>query len=180
MIGKVLDANNLYKAQRKVERNKGTSGVDGMKTMELSAYIAEHREALLSSILAHQYIPNPILGVCIPKGKGKTRLLGIPTVVDRWLQQSVNQQLMVVLDYEFEPFSYGFRPNKNLHKAVLQAQQYINTGYQDIVDIDLQGFFDEVDHTKLLQLIYNKVQCPTTLRLIRKWLRAPISINGYL
>src|SRR5690554_8196936 len=79
---------------------------------------------------------------------------------------------MVKLEYQFEPSSHGFPPNKNLHKAVLQAQQYINTGYQDIVDIDLQGFFDEVDHMRLLQLIYNKVKCPTTLRLIRKWLRA--------
>ncbi len=180
MIEKVLEAKNLYKAQRKVERNKGACGVDGMKTTELSAYIAEHRDDLLSSIHTHRYIPDPILGVSIPKGMGKTRLLGIPTVVDRWLQQSVNQQLMVEFEYEFEPFSYGFRPNKNLHKAVLQAQQYINTGYQDIVDIDLQGFFDEVDHMRLLQLIYNRVKCPTTLRLIRKWLRAPIRISGRL
>lgn len=180
MIEKVLEAKNLYKAQRKVERNKGACGVDGMKTTELAAYIAEHRDDLLSSIRTHRYVPDPILGVSIPKAMGKTRLLGIPTVVDRWLQQSVNQQLMVEFEYEFEPFSYGFRPNKNLHKAVLQAQQYINTGYQDIVDIDLQGFFDEVDHMRLLQLIYNKVKCPTTLRLIRKWLRAPIRINGRL
>lgn len=180
MIEKVLEAKNLYKAQRKVERNKGACGVDGMKTTELAAYIAEHRDDLLSAIRTHRYVPDPILGVSIPKGMGKTRLLGIPTVVDRWLQQSVNQRLMVEFEYDFEQFSYGFRPNKNLHKAVLQAQQYINTGYQDIVDIDLQGFFDEVDHMRLLQLIYNKVKCPTTLRLIRKWLRAPIRINGRL
>jgi group II intron reverse transcriptase/maturase len=87
---------------------------------------------------------------------------------------------MVHFEYDFEPVSYGFRPQKNIQKAVLQAQQYINNGYQDIVDIDLKGFFDQVDHCILLQLIYHKVKCPTTLRLIRKWLRVPILINGKL
>ena len=82
---------------------------------------------------------------------------------------------MVHFEYDFEPVSYGFRPQKNIQKAVLQAQQYINNGYQDIVDIDLKGFFDQVDHCILLQLIYHKVKCPTTLRLIRKWLRVPVA-----
>ena len=180
MIEKVLSAENLYKASRKVMRNKGSCGVDGMQTTGLPTFIIEVQESLLATIRNESYIPQPILGVCIPKGKGKTRLLGIPTVVDRWLQQGVNQQLMAEFEYEFEPFSYGFRPNKNLQKAVLQAQGYINDGYQDIVDIDLEGFFDQVDHRILLQLIYNKVQCPITLRLIRKWLRSPISENGKL
>lgn len=180
MIEKVLEATNLFKATRQVERNKGTSGVDGMKTMELSAYIAENRLEILDTIRRNSYVPDSILGVNIPKGKGKTRLLGIPTVVDRWLQQALSQQLMVQFEYDFEPVSYGFRPQKNIQKAVLQAQQYINDGYQDIVDIDLKGFFDEVDHCILLQLIYHKVKCRTTLRLIRKWLRAPILINGKL
>ena len=180
MIEKVLEATNLFKATRQVERNKGTSGVDGMKTMELSAYIAENRLEILDTIRRNSYVPDSILGVNIPKGKGKTRLLGIPTVVDRWLQEALSQQLMVQFEYDFEPVSYGFRPQKNIQKAVLQAQQYINDGYQDIVDIDLKGFFDEVDHCILLQLIYHKVKCRITLRLIRKWLRAPILINGKL
>jgi group II intron reverse transcriptase/maturase len=101
-------------------------------------------------------------------------------VVDRCLQQAVNQLLITKFEYEFEPFSFGFRPKKNIHKALLQAQEYINDGFQDIVDIDLKGFFDEVDHCLLLQLVYNKVNCPVTLRLIRKWLRAPILIKGRL
>jgi group II intron reverse transcriptase/maturase len=180
MIEKVLEATNLFKASRQVERNKGASGVDGMKTTALSTYISENRSTILSTIRRNSYNPNPILGVNIPKGQGKTRLLGIPTVVDRWLQQAVSQQLMVHFEYDFEPVSYGFRPQKNIQKAVLQAQGYINSGYQDVVDIDLKGFFDEVDHCILLQLIYHKVKCPTTLRLIRKWLRAPILINGKL
>lgn len=180
MIAQVLSATNLYKAERQVMRNKGASGIDRMSHQKLPEYIRENRSELLLSICNNSYVPQAILGVTIPKGNGKTRLLGIPTVVDRWLQQAVSQQLMTKFEYEFETFSYGFRPQKNIQKAVLQSQRYINDGYQDIVDIDLKGFFDEVDHGILLQLIYNKVQCPTTLRLIRKWLRAPISIHGKL
>jgi RNA-directed DNA polymerase len=116
----------------------------------------------------------------IPKSNGKTRLLGVPTVVDRWLQQAVSQQLASKFELEFEDESYGFRPQKNTQKAVQQSLRNINDGYQDIVDIDLKSFFDEVQHYKLLQLTYQKVKCPTTLWLIRKWLRAPISINGRL
>lgn len=180
MIAQVLEATNLYKAARQVMRNKGASGIDSMSHQKLPEYIRENRSELLLSICNNSYVPQAILGVPIPKGNGKTRLLGIPTVVDRWLQQAVSQQLMTKFEYEFETFSYGFRPQKNIQKAVLQAQRYINDGYQDIVDIDLKGFFDEVDHCILLQLIYNKVQCPTTLRFIRKWLRVPISIHGKL
>ncbi|MDC1505733.1 group II intron reverse transcriptase/maturase [Winogradskyella sp.] len=180
MIAQVLEATNLYKAERQVMRNKGASGIDSMSHQKLPEYIRANRSELLLSICNNSYVPQAILGVTIPKGKGKTRLLGIPTVVDRWFQQAVSQVLMTKFEYEFESFSYGFRPQKNIQKAVLQAQQYINDGYQDIVDIDLKGFFDEVDHCILLQLIFNKVQCPTTLRLIRKWLRVPISIHGKL
>jgi group II intron reverse transcriptase/maturase len=104
----------------------------------------------------------------------------VPTVVDRWLQQAVSQQLAIKFELDFEEESYGFRPKKNLHQAVQKSLVHINDGYQDIVDIDLKSFFDEVQHYKLLQLIYNKVKCPTTLWLIRKWLRAPILINGRL
>ena len=178
MIEKVLEAKNLYKASRQVIRNKGTSGLDAMKVTELEKYILANRTSILSSIRKESYLPKPILGVRIPKSQGKTRLLGIPTVVDRWLQQAVQQQLQTKFEFEFEPHSYGFRPKKNLQQAVLQAKSYINSGLQDIVDIDLKSFFDEVDHCILMQLIYNKVKCSSTLRLIRKWLRSPIVIEG--
>jgi group II intron reverse transcriptase/maturase len=180
MIAEVSQAGNLYKAAHKVMQNNGASGVDGMPVSKLALYIRANRDQIATSIHTNGYIPQAILGVPIPKEKGKPRLLGIPTVVDRCLQQAVNQILMTKFEYEFEPFSYGFRPKKNIHKAVLQAQEYINDGFQDIVDIDLKGFFDEVDHCLLLQLVYNKVDCPVTLRLIRKWLRAPILIKGRL
>ena len=180
MIAEVLQASNLYSAAQQVAGNKGASGVDGMSVSKLVQYIRANRDQISNSIHSNSYIPQAILGVSIPKGRGRTRLLGIPTVVDRCLQQAVNQLLITKFEYEFEPFSFGFRPKKNIHKALLQAQEYINDGFQDIVDIDLRGFFDEVDHCLLLQLVYNKVNCPVTLRLIRKWLRAPILIKGRL
>jgi group II intron reverse transcriptase/maturase len=180
MIEKVLNRKNLFKAYRRVEQNKGSAGVDGMKVTELFSFLESNRDIILTSILNHTYVPKPIKGVEIPKSNGKTRLLGVPTVADRWLQQAVSQVLMTKYELTFEDHSYGFRPEKNIHKAVTQALKNINDGYQDIVDIDLKGFFDEVDHSVLLQLIYQRVKCPTTLRLIRKWLRAPIQINGKL
>jgi len=115
-----------------------------------------------------------------PQGGWAWRLLGIPTVVDRWLQQAVSQQLMTRFELEFSDFSFGFRPKKNMQQALIQSLAYINEGYSDIVDIDLSKFFDEVAHYKILQLIYEKVKCETTLRLIRKWLRAPILVDGKL
>jgi group II intron reverse transcriptase/maturase len=180
MIEKVLNRKNLYKAYRQVVRNKGSAGVDGMNVTELLSYLESNRDRIATSILNHTYVPKPIKGVEIPKSNGKIRLLGVPTVVDRWLQQAVSQVLMTKYELTFEEHSYGFRPEKNIHKAITQALKYINDGYQDIVDIDLKGFFDEVDHSILLQFIYQRVKCPTTLRLIRKWLRAPIQINGKL
>ena len=180
MIAEVLKRKNLYRACRQVVRNKGSAGIDGMTVYELENHLESNRDKIITEVLNHTYVPDAILAVEIPKGKGKTRLLGIPTVTDRWLQQAVSQVLATKFELSFEPFSYGFRPEKNSQQATSQALKYINNGYQDIVDIDLKEFFDEVDHMKLLQLIYNRVKCSATLRLIRKWLRAPIWIKGRL
>jgi RNA-directed DNA polymerase len=167
-------------ALRHVLSNKGSAGIDGMPVKELYAYLTNNRERLESELRLGKYLPQPIRGVAIPKSNGKTRLLGIPTVVDRMLQQAVSQVIAIRFEMEFEDYSYGFRPNRNAQQAVLKAQQYINSGLTHIVDIDLKTFFDEVDHGILLQLLYRKVKCPLTLRLIRKWLRAPIWKDGKL
>ncbi len=108
------------------------------------------------------------------------RLLGIPTVIDRMLQQAVSRIIMPQFEYMFSKYSYGFRPERNTLQAVMKSLEYINSGYQHIVDIDLKGFFDEVDHCLLMSLLYRKIKCPTTLQLIRRWLRAPIWQNGIL
>ena len=180
MIEEVLKPKNLYKAYRQVVLNKGAAGTDGMVTSELEGYLIANRDMVITAILNFTYVPQPIRAVEIPKGNNKDRRLGIPTVVDRWLQQAVAQVLLAKFELGFETHSYGFRPRKNAQQSVSQALKYINDGYQDIADIDLEGFFDEVNHCTLLQLVYNKVKCPCTLRLIRKWLKAPLLINGKL
>lgn len=161
-------------------KNGGSPGIDGMEVNELPAYFSKAGGELTNSICNRKYFPSSILGVTIPKDNGKERLLGIPTVIDRMLQQSVSQILSTKFEPEFSDHSYGFRPNRNAQQAVQASQRHINEGYRYIVDIDLQNFFDEVEHCTLLQLIYNKVKCDITLRLIRKWLRAPIQIDGKL
>ena len=180
MIEQVLNRRNIMRAYRQVVSNQGSAGVDGMPVKQLYDYLTKNREQIEADIRRGKYLPQPILGVEIKKSNGKKRLLGIPTVIDRLLQQAVGQLLAIKFEMEFEDYSYGFRPNRNAQQAVLKAQQYINAGYHHIVDIDLKTFFDEVDHCLLLQLLYRKVKCPLTLRLIRKWLRAPIEINGKL
>jgi RNA-directed DNA polymerase len=180
MIEQVINRRNMHLAYKQVFANKGSAGVDGMQVSELKHHIRKERGAIVLNIIDGRYLPQPILGVTIPKSNGKTRLLGIPTVTDRWLQQAIAQAITPLFEFEFKEHSYGFRPNKNAQQCIQQSQQYINEGYQHIVDIDLKSFFDEVDHCLLLQLLYRKVKCQVTLRLVRKWLRAPILINGKL
>jgi RNA-directed DNA polymerase len=130
MIEQVLKRKNLYKAYRQVVRNKGASGVDNMTVDELFSYLENNRNHIIKSTLNKTYIPKPIRGVEIPKSNEKTRLLGIPTVIDRWLQQAISQVLSSKFELGFEEHSYGFRPAKNIHKAVTQSLTYINSGYR--------------------------------------------------
>jgi group II intron reverse transcriptase/maturase len=180
MIGQVLHPYNLHKALEQVIVNKGGAGIDGMKTTALTEYLRENKLHLLQMVKQGKYRPQAILGVEIPKANGKSRLLGIPTVTDRLLQQAVSQVVMPKFENGFSAYSYGFRPKRNARQAVGKALEYIHEGYRFIVDIDLKTFFDEVDHCLLLNLLYQQVKCPITLQLIRKWLRAPILINGKL
>jgi group II intron reverse transcriptase/maturase len=180
MIKQILTRKNMLQAMYKVQKNHGSAGVDHMPVTKLSELLSIDKDLLIEKVRSGKYLPQPILGVEIPKGSGAMRLLGIPTVTDRLLQQAVLQVINARFEYEFSDSSFGFRPNRNVQQAVLKAQGYINEGFQYIVDIDLKTFFDEVDHCYLLQLLYRKIKCPETLRLIRKWLRSPIQINGKL
>lgn len=180
MIKQLTSKKNLNEAYLQVYRNKGAAGVDGIRVTELQSVLKVHGSYYTHQIERERYQVSPILGVEIPKSNGKTRLLGIPTVVDRVFQQALHQVLQPVFEPNFQRHSYGFRPNRNAHGAITQSLENINSGYQDIVDIDLQSFFDEVEHYVLLELIYKKVKCKATLKLLRSFLRAPILINGKL
>ena len=171
MIEQVLNASNMQIAYKQIMKNNGSGGVDGMRLPQFSEYLKEHWEAIACKVRNQEYQPQAILGVEIPKSNGKTRLLGIPTLIERLLNQAVNQVLSPIFEPDFRENSYGFRPGRNAHQAVKKAQQNINEGYQYILDIDLRNFFDEVQHERLLELIYRRVKCPQTLRLIRKWLK---------
>jgi RNA-directed DNA polymerase len=180
MIESVLHPYNLQKALEQVISNKGNAGVDGIKTSQLKLLFPKRKDQLLEAIRSGNYLPQPILGVEIPKGNGKTRLLGVPTTTERVLQQAASQVIATLFEPKFSNNSFGFRPNKNARQAVGQARDYIHSGLNHIVDIDLKNFFDEVDHCLLLNLLYQKVKCKTTMQLIRKWLRVPIQIKGKL
>ncbi len=180
MIEKILEAGNLTKACKEVVKNKGAGGTDKMPVKRLKAYLDSNRGKLCESVRSRDYIPQPIRGKQIPKGNGKKRLLGIPTAVDRMLQQAALRVVMPLYEPDFSGDSYGFRPKRNTHQAVSKALGYINSGFQNIVEIDLKAFFDEVGHTLLMQLVYRKVKCKETLLLLKRWLRAPIEIEGKL
>jgi group II intron reverse transcriptase/maturase len=180
LIERVLHPANLTIACKEVVRNKGAGGVDGMKVTELKHHLDLHRKQLIEDILDCKYLPQPIRGREIPKGGGKTRLLGIPTAIDRMLQQAVSRVVMMHYETDFSTYSYGFRPVRNTQQATGRALSYINSGYQNIVEIDLKEFFDSVDHCILLQLLYRKIKCKQTMCLVRRWLRAPIEKDGIL
>ncbi len=180
MITKLISSENLNQAYLKVYRNKGSSGVDGMKVEALKSHLSLHKSSYIKSIQNRSYKVSPILGIEIPKSNGAYRLLGIPTAIDRVFQQALHQVLHPIFEQDFQSYSYGFRPNRNAQQAITQSLQNINSGKQDIVDIDLKSFFDEVEHHILLGLIYKRVKCSETLKLLRQFLRAPIQINGKL
>ena len=180
MIERVLHPYQLQKALEHVIANKGSAGIDGISVREIRKIFTDKRLQLMEQIKTGRYQVQPILGIKIPKGNGKSRLLCIPSTTERVLQQAVAQNLAPLFEPEFKPNSFGFRPNKNARQAVGQAREYIHQGLNHIVDTDLKNFFDEVDHCLLLNLVYQKVKCRTTMQLLRKWLRAPIKINGKL
>jgi RNA-directed DNA polymerase len=180
LIKQLTSKENLNEAYLRVYRNKEAGGADNVQVTELKSILKTHGKRYTNQIERGTYQVSPILGVKIPKSNGKTRLLGIPTAVDRVYQQALHQVLQPIFETDFQRHSYGFRPRRNAHQALQQSLENINSGYQDILDIDLKRFFDEVEHYILLELIYKKVKCKATLKLLRSFLRAPIQINGKL
>lgn len=180
MIKLLTSKKNLNEAYLQVYRNKGAGGIDGIQVTELKSILQVSGQQLNAQIERGSYQVSPIKGVEIPKSNGKTRLLGIPTVVDRFYQQALHQVLQPLFEPDFRTHSYGFRLGRNAHQALQQSLENINSGYQDILDIDLKSFFEEVEHYILLELIYKKVKCKATMKLLRSFLRAPILINGKL
>lgn len=179
LMASILRSGNLQVAYEQVMFNRGSAGVDGMKVEELQEYLKDHLDSLKQSLRKGEYTPQPVLGVEIPKASGGVRQLGIPTVVDRMIQQAVHQVLSRIWEPEFSEYSYGFRPRRNAAQALAQATKYINAGYQDIIDLDLKSFFDKVDHDKLMGLLRRKITDKVLLRLIRKYLQAGIVCDGH-
>lgn len=178
MLSEIMDRRNIEKALLQVERNKGAGGVDGMQTDELRDYLNNHYQQLRQDVVSGIYEPSPVLKVEIPKAHGGVRMLGIPTVKDRLVQQSVSQWLSQFFEPTFSAFSYGFRPGKNAHQAVIQAQTFLNEGKVYVIELDLEKFFDTVNHDKLMSLLMRKVTDKPTLRLIRQYLRSGIMEGG--
>ena len=178
LIEWILQDRNIDKAIEAVKRNKGAAGVDGMTVDELDAYFALHRNEIKAQIRAGEYKPSPVRRVYIPKANGKKRPLGIPTVVDRVVQQMIAQVLTFGYDKYFSDNSYGFRPNRDAHQAIGKALEYLNEGCEWVIDLDIEKYFDTVNHDKLISILRERINDAKTLRLIRQFLRAGVMENG--
>ena len=178
LMERILDRNNLDRAAKRVIRNKGSHGIDGMQVDELLPYLKEQGLSLVSDLRGGTYRPQPVRKVPIPKPDGGTRELGVPTVIDRWIQQSVAQVLTEIFEPDFTESSYGFRPGRSAQMALKASLQHINDGYKYVVDIDLEKFFDRVNHDILMGLIAKKVEDKGVLKLIRGYLESGVLLNG--
>ena len=178
LIERILDKDNVRIALEKVIANKGAAGIDGMKVEELRDYMNANWPSIKQSILERSYRPAPVRRVEIPKPNGGVRKLGIPTAVDRTLQQSIVQILLPIFETEFQENSYGFRPGRSCEQAVLKLLEYLNEGYEWIVDIDLEKFFDNVPQDKLMSYVGRVIHDPDTESLIRKYLKSGVMENG--
>ena len=178
LIEVMLGRDNMMQAYDRVVKNKGTAGIDKMTTEDLRDYLIRHWHQIKDELLSGRYIPSPVKEVEIPKLGGGMRKLGIPTVMDRLIQQALHQVLSPIFDVEFSNSSYGFRPNKSAHQAVQKARGYVAEGRRWVVDIDLEKFFDRVNHDILMSRVARKVKDKHILFLIRKYLQAGIMKNG--
>ena len=178
LMEEIVDRENLKEALQRVKANKGSPGADGMTVNQLDDYLRQHWPAIREQLLSGTYKPKPVKRVEIPKPDGGVRKLGIPTVLCRFIQQAVMQVLQRQWDPTFSDHSYGFRPGRSAHQAVAQAQRYIAEGYSWVVDLDLEKFFDRVNHDKLMAQIAKRVEDKRLLKLIRAFLNAGVMENG--
>ena len=178
LLEEILNPENLNKAYKRVYQNKGTSGVDGVTVEEIADYIKDNKEVIVNQIRKRRYKPQPVRRVQIPKENGKKRNLGIPTVMDRIIQQAMVQVLSPIFEKQFNDNSYGFRPGMSCEQAVIKALEYLNDGYDWIVDINLEKSFDTVNQDRLITIIRKTIKDGEVVSLIRKYLSSGVMENG--
>ena len=176
MLEQILSPANLNAAFKRVKQNRGAGGIDEMEVEFLKDYLIKEKDALIVSILEGKYRPNPVRRVEIPKENGKKRQLGIPTVVDRVIQQAITQVLSPIYEKQFSPCSYGFRPKRSAHQALRQCQRYITEGYKYAVDMDLEKFFDTVNQSKLVEVLSRTIKDGRVISLIHRYLQAGVVV----
>ncbi|EKB06862.1 hypothetical protein HMPREF9711_00172 [Myroides odoratimimus CCUG 3837] len=179
-LEQILSPSNLNLAYKRVKSNKGSHGIDKMSTGKMLEWLLVHKESLLSSLVNGRYKPQGVRRVEIPKEGGKIRLLGIPTVIDRLVQQSIAQVLSGIYERDFHPSSHGFRLKRGCHTALREAKNHLHAGYHYVVDLDLEKFFDTVNHSRLIELLSKRVKDSRVISLIHKYLNSGVIINGKL
>jgi group II intron reverse transcriptase/maturase len=178
LLERIISRGNMRRAFERVRSNKGSGGVDGVEIEGFKTQVEKEWPGIKAEIQDGKYEPKPVRRVEIPKPDGGVRLLGIPTLMDRMIQQALGQELMAMYDSSFSKSSYGFRPGRNAHQAVLQAQVYVNDGYSHVVDIDMAKFFDRVNHDYLMNLLSERIKDKLVLKLIHAYLKAGVMVNG--
>jgi RNA-directed DNA polymerase len=178
LLERILDSRNIRRAYEQVMANKGSGGVDGIEIEGFKSHLQSVWPVVKTAIQEGSYQPSAVRKVVIPKSGGGERILGIPTLLDRMIQQAIAQQLTIIYDGTFSKSSYGFRPGRNAHQALLQARQYVNEGYSHVVDIDMAQFFDRVNHDYLMNLLSERIKDKRVLKLIHRYLKAGAMLEG--
>lgn len=179
LLDTIFRSDNLNAAYKKVKGNRGSGGIDGMQVDELLPYLRKHQRELVEQLRSGKYKPNPVRRVEIPKGeKDKFRKLGVPTVVDRLVQQAISQELTPIFEQQFSDNSFGFRPGRSTHDAIKRCKQYADEGYIYVVSMDLQAYFDTVNHSKLIEVLSKTVRDGRVISLIHKYLNSGVMEDG--